>query len=239
MVLKPSEVASITCLELGNIADKAGLPPGVLNIITGLGTSAGAPLRWAGKALHTPGSLDLITFWRQLKPWWRAGTSASFAANLIAYLCSRVAVLHWILLWLPFISFMATPDAPPTDLLHHLYAMPAPHCQTVISDTTVQPSATPYPALLSISISAQKSYAQNPIANLAAHQHTSCSSHPGVAKVAFTGSVATGRAVNLAAAKNLRPATMELGGKGPIIVFPDVDVDKAVEWVAVRHLFRP
>ena len=53
--------------------------------------------------------------------------------------------------------------------------------------------------------------------------------------MAFTGSVATGRAVNLAAAKNLRPATMELGGKGPIIVFSDVDVDKAVEWVAVCH----
>ena len=53
--------------------------------------------------------------------------------------------------------------------------------------------------------------------------------------MAFTGSVATGRAVNLAAAKNLRPATMELGGKGPILVFPDVDVDKAVEWIAVRQ----
>ena len=36
------------------------------------------------------------------------------------------------------------------------------------------------------------------------------SSHSGVAKVAFTGSVATGRMVNLAAAQNLRPATMEL-----------------------------
>ena len=40
-----------------------------------------------------------------------------------------------------------------------------------------------------------------------------CSSHPGVAKVAFTGSVATGRRVYAAAAGNLRPATMELGGK--------------------------
>ncbi len=40
-----------------------------------------------------------------------------------------------------------------------------------------------------------------------------CSAHPGVAKVAFTGSVATGRRVYAAAAGNLRPATMELGGK--------------------------
>ena len=39
-----------------------------------------------------------------------------------------------------------------------------------------------------------------------------------------------------AAAKNLVPTTMELGGKSPMIVFKDADVDKAVEWVAVRAL---
>lgn len=61
-----------------------------------------------------------------------------------------------------------------------------------------------------------------------------CSSHPDVAKVAFTGSVATGKAVNAAAAQNLVPVTMELGGKSPMIVFDDADIDKAVEWVAVR-----
>ncbi|KAG6542964.1 hypothetical protein Mapa_015656 [Marchantia paleacea] len=43
-ILKPSEMASVTCLELGAIAKEVGLPPGVLNIITGLGTAAGAPL---------------------------------------------------------------------------------------------------------------------------------------------------------------------------------------------------
>ncbi|KAL3695145.1 hypothetical protein R1sor_008796 [Riccia sorocarpa] len=45
-VLKPSEVASVTCLELGKIAQDVGLPPGVLNIITGLGPEAGAPLSY-------------------------------------------------------------------------------------------------------------------------------------------------------------------------------------------------
>ena len=37
-----------------------------------------------------------------------------------------------------------------------------------------------------------------------------------------------------AAARNLKPATMELGGKSAVIVFPDVDIDKTVEWIAVR-----
>jgi len=54
--------------------------------------------------------------------------------------------------------------------------------------------------------------------------------HPGCAKVAFTGSTATGRAVALAAARNLRPATLELGGKSALVVFGDADLDRAVEW---------
>eukprot|EP00798_Chlamydomonas_sp_ICE-L_P018058 gene18058-24481_t len=56
------------------------------------------------------------------------------------------------------------------------------------------------------------------------------SSHPGCAKVAFTGSTATGRKVGASAANNLRPATLELGGKSCLIVFDDCDVEKAVEW---------
>lgn len=43
-VLKPSEHASVTSLELAAIAQAVGLPPGVLNVVTGLGSDAGAPL---------------------------------------------------------------------------------------------------------------------------------------------------------------------------------------------------
>ncbi|CAM6108451.1 unnamed protein product [Calypogeia fissa] len=99
-VLKPSETASVTCLELGSIAKEVGLPPGVLNIITGLGVPAGAPL----------------------------------------------------------------------------------------------------------------------------------ASHPGVDKVAFTGSTNTGKSVMKSSADIIKPVTLELGGKSPIIVFEDADVEKAVEW---------
>ncbi|KAI4376578.1 hypothetical protein MLD38_014324 [Melastoma candidum] len=99
-ILKPSELASVTCLELGQICQEVGLPAGVLNILSGLGPEAGAPL----------------------------------------------------------------------------------------------------------------------------------AAHPNVDKVAFTGSSATGKKVMAAAAQVIKPVTMELGGKSPIIVFEDVDLDKAAEW---------
>lgn len=44
MVLKPSELTPLTALEYGDIADAAGLPAGVLNIVTGFGAEAGQPL---------------------------------------------------------------------------------------------------------------------------------------------------------------------------------------------------
>ncbi|KAJ4870705.1 hypothetical protein Rs2_47687 [Raphanus sativus] len=99
-VLKPSELASVTCLELADICREVGLPPGVLNVLTGYGSEAGAPL----------------------------------------------------------------------------------------------------------------------------------ASHPNVDKIAFTGSFATGSKVMTAAAQLVKPVSMELGGKSPLIVFDDVDLDKAAEW---------
>nr|ADN03180.1 betaine aldehyde dehydrogenase [Glycine max] len=99
-ILKPSELASVTCLELAEICKEVGLPPGVLNILTGLGPEAGAPL----------------------------------------------------------------------------------------------------------------------------------AAHPDVDKIAFTGSSATGSKIMTAAAQLIKPVSLELGGKSPIIVFEDVDLDKAAEW---------
>ncbi|QST00889.1 aldehyde dehydrogenase family protein [Pontibacillus sp. ALD_SL1] len=54
------------------------------------------------------------------------------------------------------------------------------------------------------------------------------SSHEGVDKVAFTGSTKTGRLIMQAASQNLRPVSLELGGKSPNIVFDDATVEDAV-----------
>jgi acyl-CoA reductase-like NAD-dependent aldehyde dehydrogenase len=62
-------------------------------------------------------------------------------------------------------------------------------------------------------------------------------SHPGVDGVAFTGGVATGRAVMRAAADSLKRVTLELGGKSPNLVFADADLKRSAAGVA-RSIFR-
>lgn len=57
-------------------------------------------------------------------------------------------------------------------------------------------------------------------------------SHPDVKKIAFTGSDATGRAINRTAAADLKHVTLELGGKSPNIVFADADLEAAAAGVA-------
>ncbi|KAK1460125.1 aldehyde dehydrogenase [Colletotrichum melonis] len=55
-------------------------------------------------------------------------------------------------------------------------------------------------------------------------------SHPLVDKVAFTGSTATARAIMGEAAKTLKNITLETGGKSPLLVFGDADLEQAVKW---------
>ena len=60
--------------------------------------------------------------------------------------------------------------------------------------------------------------------------------HPGVDKLSFTGSTATGRSVLAALAANGRPATLELGGKSPSIVFADVDLAASLDSILMGAL---
>ncbi|KAG1779901.1 putative 1-pyrroline-5-carboxylate dehydrogenase [Suillus placidus] len=63
------------------------------------------------------------------------------------------------------------------------------------------------------------------------------SEHPLIEKVAFTGSTLTGRKIMEAAAKsNLKPVTLELGGKSPNIIFDDADLEQAVKWAIHEHI---
>ena len=108
MVLKPSELAPLSCLLLGEMCVEAGLPAGALNVVTGLGPDAGAPM----------------------------------------------------------------------------------------------------------------------------------STHPGIDKLSFTGSLPTAQKIMMGAAMGPRAISLELGGKSPLVVFEDADVNGAVDWIITGILWN-
>ena len=70
----------------------------------------------------------------------------------------------------------------------------------------------------------------NVVQGLGAEAGRPLAAHPDLARVTFTGSVATGRQVAAAAGAQLTPVSLELGGKSPLLVFADADLD-----LAARH----
>ena len=64
------------------------------------------------------------------------------------------------------------------------------------------------------------------------------SQHPGIAKVSFTGGVSTGRKVMASAAgSTLKDVTMELGGKSPLIICDDADIDLAADIAMMANFY--
>ncbi|MBD9438323.1 aldehyde dehydrogenase family protein [Pseudomonas sp. PDM04] len=71
----------------------------------------------------------------------------------------------------------------------------------------------------------------NVVSGLGADAGKPLAEHPDVDKIAFTGSVPTGRKIMQAAAAEIKNISLELGGKSPFVIFADSDLDAAVEWI--------
>jgi aldehyde dehydrogenase (NAD+) len=71
----------------------------------------------------------------------------------------------------------------------------------------------------------------NVVPGLGTEAGAALTAHPGIGHISFTGSVATGRLVQAAAAQNVVPVTLELGGKSPQLVFADADLDAALPFL--------
>jgi aldehyde dehydrogenase (NAD+) len=72
----------------------------------------------------------------------------------------------------------------------------------------------------------------NVVTGIGAEAGAALSAHPGVDHIGFVGSTDVGSVVAHAAAERVAPATLELGGKSPQIVFPDADLSRATEFIA-------
>ncbi len=71
----------------------------------------------------------------------------------------------------------------------------------------------------------------NVVPGLGSEAGAALAAHPGIQHISFTGSVATGAAVQQAAGANVVPVTLELGGKSPQLVFEDADLDSALPFL--------
>jgi len=71
----------------------------------------------------------------------------------------------------------------------------------------------------------------NVVPGLGEEAGAALTTHPGVSHISFTGSVPVGSIIQVAAAKNVVPVTLELGGKSPQVVFGDVDLDAALPFL--------
>lgn len=61
--------------------------------------------------------------------------------------------------------------------------------------------------------------------------------HPNIAKVSFTGVVTGKKVMASASASSLKDVTMELGGKSPLIIFEDADLDKAADIAMMANFY--
>ena len=73
--------------------------------------------------------------------------------------------------------------------------------------------------------------ALNVVTGLGSEAGAALAAHPGIAHMSFTGSVRTGEMIQAAAAQNVVPVTLELGGKSPQLVFDDADLDRALPFL--------
>ena len=71
----------------------------------------------------------------------------------------------------------------------------------------------------------------NVVPGLGSEAGAALSGHDGIDHISFTGSVATGGMIQMAAANHVKPVTLELGGKSPQLVFEDADLDAALPFL--------
>ena len=95
---------------------------------------------------------------------------------------------------------------------------------------------TPLSAVLLVRLIAEAGVPDGVVNLLTGYGHTAgaaITAHPDVEKVAFTGSTEIGKEIVRASAGNLKKVMLELGGKSPVLIYDDADLDKAIFMAAM------
>ncbi|KAL1554877.1 Aldehyde dehydrogenase, cytosolic 1, variant 2 [Salvia divinorum] len=122
----------------------------------------------------------------------------------------------------------------PWNFPSHMFTLKAAPALAAGCTMVIKPAEqTPLSALFLAHLSKQAGIPDGVLNVVTGYGHSAgaaITSHMDVDKVSFTGSTEVGRLVmQAAAASNLKPVSLELGGKSPFIIFDDVDVDKVAD----------
>ncbi|MSO76448.1 MAG: aldehyde dehydrogenase family protein [Alphaproteobacteria bacterium] len=184
-----------------------------------------------GKAIRTESRIeagvlaDVFTFFGGLGSELK-GESVPFANDVLSVTVRQpIGVVGAIIPWNVPLLLMALKVAPAIVAGNAVVVKSAEEAPlTVLRVTQIMNQALP-PGIMNI----LSGYGPDCGAPLVAHKH--------VGKVTFTGSVETGKIIARMAAEKLIPATLELGGKSPMIVMDDADVDRAVDGAIIGMRF--
>ena len=105
-------------------------------------------------------------------------------------------------------------------------------CTIVIKPSEVTPLATLRLAELALDAGIPPGVL-NVVNGLGAEAGQALVEHPLVSKISFTGSAVTGKIINKAATETLKNVTLELGGKSPVILLDDANLDKAAQGISM------
>ncbi|WP_329204665.1 aldehyde dehydrogenase [Streptomyces sp. NBC_00683] len=180
-----------------------------------LSSEVGSPITWSTRA-QAGAPIGIIDYYLKLAPGFAWEREVPGATGPISVRQEPVGVVAAIVAWNAphFITFSKLAPA-------------------LVAGCTVVLKVSPENALSSYIIAeaaAEAGLPEGVLSVLPADREPSAylSRHPGVDKVAFTGSVGAGKAIMASAAANLARVTLELGGKSAAIILEDADLDRAI-----------
>ena len=189
---------------------------------------------------HTDEIAEVLTL-EQGKPLWEAKTEVKGAALYFEYYGNQAATVEGKSVPLGAGYFDWTENEPygvsaqiipwnyPLEMTaRSLSAALAPGNACVIKTPELTPLSNAWFAHATEAVGLPKG-AVNILCGLGHEAGAALSAHPEVNQIVFTGSVKTGIAIATAAAQNVVPCVLELGGKSPNLLFADADLDEAVQ----------
>ncbi|MFD4459160.1 aldehyde dehydrogenase family protein [Nocardia sp. NPDC058480] len=191
--------------------------------------NTGMPLAQANMIVPT-----CAEFFRYYAGWCTKVNGSSYEVQMTGGVSGAYADMHAYTLKEPYgvVGLIFPWNGPVFNACAKLAPALAAGCSSVVKPA----EETPLSALLLDRLIAEAGVPDGVVNLLTGYGHTAgaaITAHPDVEKVAFTGSTEVGKQIVQASAGNLKKVMLELGGKSPVLIFDDADLDMAVMMAAM------